>query len=287
MHNYKNNLFLSCVLKFFAEMPNSSDLSGMSAPNSKSLKRQYGFSNLTIIAALLTLCVIISGIIVIMNRGPEISQEDPAKTDPVEVARDVSPAPQMKAEDAVAIDSQSSPKPPDGSKDYYLDAEKATEEGDIASARELTSKAFEEELRMAIERRVTGDSTGKMGDEEKKQFLSALKKMWSSHERISQVESSISGTVEAMVAPEPSDDPVEPKDPPDSLLPLRSDPECGDGICEGSETNATCPSDCAPPLPPATCCGGYTLDELNAMYYEDEGSFWPLIWACNDLEACF
>ena len=265
MHNYKNNLFLYCI--------------------SKPVKWQYGFSNIKTIAALLILGVIISGILVIMNRGPEISQEGPAKTDTVEVARDVGPEPQRKTEDIDAVDNQSPPESPAGSEDLYSEAEKATEEGDVASARELTSKAFELELGMAIERRVTGDSTGEMGDTEKKQFLAALKRMWSSHKKISEAENSTSGTVEATIDSGPSGELADPIDhyPPQPP----SDPVCGDGICEGSETNATCPSDCPPPEDLPTCCGGYTLPELEPMYYEDEGKFWQILWACNDLEACY
>ena len=46
---------------------------------------------------------------------------------------------------------------------------------------------------------------------------------------------------------------------PEDCTPLPPPPSCGDGICSGSETNATCPADCPPGCGDGLCNGSETV----------------------------
>jgi hypothetical protein len=208
-----------------------------------------------------------------------------------------------------------------GSESTFSKAKKAFAEGNYELAEELTKKAILQALN------TVKDAKEGTYDEAKKKALPMLEEMWDVRSKINEAQKSDEGDDDeksfgserdtvAGSAYEP-----EPESGPELTLNSSSESDQGSekatdifretwghnsNYPEGEISNlstGTEPDEKPEPKEPieyepdepqpepneprGTCCGGYTLAELNAMYFEDEGSFWAFVWACSDLAQCF
>jgi len=205
-----------------------------------------------------------------------------------------------------------------GAESTFSKAKKAFAEGNYELAKELTKKAILQALS------IVEDAKEGTSDQAKKKALPMLKEMWDVRSKINKAlsadeeddEKGFGSERETVAGPA-----YEPESESGPELALKSSSEPGQDSekatdifretwgyhSEYSEPDqiSDFPSEIDPEEPlkpkdpppppdepvepdkPKTCCGGYTIGELDALYYEDESQFWALVWSCADIEQCF
>ncbi len=191
-----NTLILRFISKWvdsMQEKPFSGHASAMRSP--EKLRGNQGFSGVAIVAALVILCVIVSGVVLFFKSGPEEITESKIKTEVEEV--DVAVTPLHVPSEGI--------EPLDKEKNLVSKAEEALEDGEFDLARELTNDAFEQELLAMQEMKEENGTAEDVAARKREEILSVLRKMWGSHAKINETQENVEVATEGSGPEEPLD----------------------------------------------------------------------------------
>jgi hypothetical protein len=231
------------------------------------------------------LCVIISAIAMIANRGSNTDPDGLAGSEVAEIQRGSTTGNEENIDSRSEAEHQANPESRAEAQEILSRARRALAEGNYELAEELAYNSVQQELMTVRESRGGEGAVEETHDQARERALPVLKEMWSVYREIREKRETAALPWLEPEGPDP-DEPIHDEPEPDG--PMHDEPERDgsdpDEPVRDGPTHADagpvqgCPCRENPGLP--CTCGGITWCEMNAMYDRDEGMFWRQLWSC-------